>query len=116
MRALPVEIKPAKRNPASYDLVVLGSPVWVGHVSSPMRAYLSAQSDMLPQVALFVTEGGSGGAKALAEMTALAGRRPVAILEIRAKDLAGNWRPKVETFVERIQRGAASPSALSRAR
>lgn len=113
MRAIPGEIRPPRRDPADYDLVVLGSPVWAGHVSSPMRAYLGHRSGRLAQVALFVTEGGSGGPKAIAEMSALAGQQPVATLELRVKEL-DDLRSKVETFIGRVQEAASLPRAANR--
>lgn len=113
MKAIPGDIRPPRRDPANYDLVVLGSPVWASHVSSPMRAYLDRSAGNLPQVALFVTEGGSGGPKALAEMSALAGQQPLATLELREKEL-GDLRSKLERFVERVQKAIAPASPPSR--
>ncbi len=107
MRAFPAAIQPVERDPADYDLVVLGSPVWVGHVSSPMRSYLARHSGKLGHVALFVTEGGSGGPKALAEMTALVGQKPAATLELRAGELGNDLESKIGGFVQTIQ-GAAT--------
>ena len=107
MRAIPAEIRPLKRDPASYELVVLGSPVWVGHVSSPMRAYLRQRAGQFTRVALFVTEGGSGGPKALAEMTALAGQQPVATLELHARELGDDLRSKLSAFIDRVHDAAA---------
>ncbi|HSQ99201.1 MAG TPA: hypothetical protein VLM36_04720 [Sphingomicrobium sp.] len=115
MRGVPAAIRPQKRDPASYDLVVLGSPVWVGHVSSPMRAYLGERSGAFGRIALFVTEGGSGGTKALAEMSALAGQQPVATLELRANELGDELTASIGDFVERIHEAAASstPAGLA---
>jgi len=113
IRAIPGDIRPPRRDPATYDLVVLGSPVWAGHVSSPMRAYLGQRSGKLRRVALFVTEGGSGGPKALAEMSALSGLQPVATLEIRAREIRGDLRSRVGTFVERIQEQAGGAAGAN---
>ena len=113
IKAIPGEIRPPRRDPANYDLVVLGSPVWAGHVSSPMRAYLCDRSRKFTKVALFVTEGGSGGPKVLAEMSALAAQEPVATLELRAKELS-DLRPKIESFVKRLQHAAERASVSSR--
>lgn len=113
MREVPAEIRAPKRDPATYDLVVLGSPVWAGHVSSPMRAYLRQRSGQLTQIALFVTEGGSGGPKALAEMTALARQQPVATLELRAKELGDDLGSKLGAFVDRIHQATASAPAAN---
>jgi len=102
-RGLPAEIQPTSRNPADYDLVVLGSPVWAGRVSSPMRRYLQDQSGNFDRIALFVTEGGTRGAKALSEMAELAGQSPVATLELREKDLKKGWETWISDFVRKIE-------------
>lgn len=40
----PALIKAAKKDPARYDLTIIGTPVWVQTVSSPMRAYILRKS------------------------------------------------------------------------
>lgn len=35
------EIQQVYRRPDEYDLVLIGSPVWVGRPSSPIRSYLT---------------------------------------------------------------------------
>ncbi|HEY5504700.1 MAG TPA: hypothetical protein VIK28_06035, partial [Sedimentisphaerales bacterium] len=40
----PAVIKATKKDPARYDLTIIGTPVWVQTVSSPMRAYISRKS------------------------------------------------------------------------
>ena len=44
----PSVIAAAKRDPSSYDLVVVGTPVWGWSVSSPVRAYLIGNRDRTP--------------------------------------------------------------------
>jgi hypothetical protein len=38
----PAPISPAKKDPAAYELVVIGTPVWAASLSSPVRSYLLA--------------------------------------------------------------------------
>lgn len=99
-------IAPVEKDPGEYDLVILGSPVWAGHVSSPMRGYLEGHVGKFSRIALFVTEGGSGGAKAFTEMAALAGSAPVATLELTEKELKSGMQEQLARFVE-----ALDPSA-----
>lgn len=54
-------IKETKNDPASYDVVVLGTPVWVGTMSSPIRTFISQNKGHLRKVA-FCTCGDSGKA------------------------------------------------------
>ena len=49
----PAVIKATKKDPARYDLTIIGTPVWVQTVSSPMRAYISRKSKRFTRVAFF---------------------------------------------------------------
>jgi hypothetical protein len=51
-RKRPSIIAPKKYDVSSYDLVVIGTPVW--SLSSPVRAYLMATAGQLPEVAFSV--------------------------------------------------------------
>jgi flavodoxin len=77
------ELKRGYANPSDYELVVLGTPIWASHVSSPIRAYIAAHKNDLNQVAFFCTEGGSGARKVFREMADLCGRSPLATLELK---------------------------------
>jgi flavodoxin len=95
-----VEIRPGKLRPKEFDLVILGTPVWAGHISSPMRAYLAAHSSELKQVAFFCTLGGSGARKVFAQMAALCGREPIATLAVKDADIArGSYGSALQEFV-----------------
>ena len=76
-----------RKDPRDYELVILGTPVWAGNLSSPVRAYLAAQRAKLPQVAFFCTQNGSGAAKVLRQMADLCERAPLAELTVRAAEL-----------------------------
>lgn len=82
-----IAIRPGKAHPGEFDLVILGTPVWAGHMSSPMRAYLTGHKGEFKQVALFCTLGGSGATNVLAEMSALCGQKPVATLAVTDADI-----------------------------
>jgi Flavodoxins len=81
-RKLPSIITPRKRDVSSYDLVVIGTPVWAWSLSSPVRAYLTATAGQLPEVAFFCTLGARGSESTFAQMTAVAGKRPRAVCAI----------------------------------
>ncbi|MCW4000168.1 MAG: hypothetical protein NWE93_08005 [Candidatus Bathyarchaeota archaeon] len=49
------EIAPSKCNPADYDLIVLGTPIWAWAPSPAVRTYLSKNSLEGKKVALFYT-------------------------------------------------------------
>ncbi len=54
------KIAPTTSDAASYDMVVIGSPVWAGKMSSPIRTYLAQNKDKFTSVAFFCTHGQPG--------------------------------------------------------
>ena len=78
LRATAIGLEPSRLQPRDYGLVVIGTPVWAGNVSSPVRAWIARHRTELPRVALFCTQGGSGGPKVLQRMAGLCDRTPVA--------------------------------------
>lgn len=99
------DIAPPTRDPAEYDVVVLGTPTWNAAVSSPMRTYLRGHLRGAKALAFFCTCGGTGSARVLRQMTELAGgRQPVAAMVLRERDLSGgNADPKIDRFARAIQ-------------
>ena len=96
----------------AYDLVVIGSPVWDRSVSTPVRTFLEEHAAELPRVAFFLTFGGEGQERALAQMAALAGRAPLATLALRQEELTREAHgPAVARFVDALRAAAASPEA-----
>jgi flavodoxin len=82
-----IEIRPGKSRPKEFDLVILGTPVWASHMSSPMRAYLTAHKGEFKQVAFFCTLGGSGASNVFREMAALCEHEPAATLAVKDADI-----------------------------
>ncbi len=63
------------RSPSDYSLVIVGTPVWMGSISSPIRTYLSIHTRDFHSVACFCTMRRRGAEPALQEMLALCGGR-----------------------------------------
>jgi flavodoxin len=105
VRARPSHIAPPKHDASAYDLVVIGSPVWAGTVSSPVRAYLYANLEGLKRVAFFCCFAQRGGESALREMNALCAAAPLAECCVTAREAQhGDASRVLSDFVERIER------------
>jgi flavodoxin len=91
-------------DPAGYDLVVIGSPVWFASLSSPVRAFVWQNRDKMKDVAFYCTMGGRGGKRALQQAARECGREARATLLLReaAVERGVDW-VKVREFVDRIQ-------------
>ena len=58
-RRLPPVRKPKTALPLSvYDLVIIGTPVWAGRCSAPVRSFLMEYGEELRRVAYVITRGG----------------------------------------------------------
>ena len=106
-------ISPALLDPADYDLVVIGTPVWAWSLSSPVRAYLTLHRPRLPNVAFFATLGGAGAESAFAQMQAVAGKPPQQVLAVTAAEMARKtYGKKLLAFVDALLAPAAATGAF----
>ena len=104
------EIGPVRIDPIGYDLVVLGTPVWAGHVASPMRRYLHDHHDALPRVAFFCTMAGSNAANVFSDMSDVLGHEPIATCAIGPKSIDGDSLDQaLDTFVGRLGQAVNQP-------
>ncbi|MGJ5140996.1 flavodoxin family protein [Bradyrhizobium oligotrophicum] len=107
-RQVPSRIATIAKDLSSYDLVVVGTPVWAWSLSSPVRSFLLASRSRLPAVAFFCTLGGAGSDRAFGQMQELAGKPPVGCLAITAREVASaTYQAKVVMFAEALQRSLA---------
>lgn len=81
------DILPSFRDPAAFDLVVIGTPVWRASLSSPVRAYLCRHAATLPRVAFFCTMGGFGSDRVFRQMQEICGKAPLATLDRHERQL-----------------------------
>jgi hypothetical protein len=106
-RQRPAQIAPARHRPSSYDLVVIGTPVWAWSASSPFRAYLMDNEKSLPQVAFFCALGSRGSESTFAQMQKLASKAPRAKAMFKTRDVAaGRVSSRLAEFVRACRNGA----------
>lgn len=110
-----VRIAAAEHDPAGYDLVVIGTPVWNVSLSSPVRSFLRRHRSAIRAAAFFCTCGGAGMDRTLRQMVEESGRQPVATLVVRERDLtSARGAAEVDRFAADIRAamaGAGQPVA-----
>lgn len=93
-------LKPTRYDPANYDLVIVGTPVWNASVSIPVGTYLTMHRGRLRNVAFFCTFGGRGSRRALQQMTDACGMKPLDVLAITEGAVRrGEHTRQVQCFV-----------------
>ena len=101
MHKTTVTLQPLSHDPATYDMVVVGSPVWAGTVCSPVRTFLAKNRGKLKQVAWFCTSGGedpAGAQKTFAAMTEESGLTPKATLGLGRVSVKKDHSQQVSSF------------------
>ena len=108
MSRLPeIEVKHASLQ--TYDLVLVGGPIWAGHVATPIRTYLNSRRGQFKRMAFFSTSGGPASDRSLAEMADIAGATPLATLALRTSDvLEEKYAAAIDAFVRPLKLKAAA--------
>jgi len=98
------KLEPFQRELSVYDLVIIGTPIWGWNVSVPVRTFVREQEVKFNNVAFFCTMGGSGDKKAFSEMEKIIGKKPVAILALTSREVAGgDISGKINSFADSIK-------------
>lgn len=97
-------IEPIDRDLREFSLVIVGTPVWVGHVSSPMRSFLARHRGEIRSLAAFCTMGGHDPANTFADIASTCGRTPLATLAISERELEPpQYAARLDTFLAALR-------------
>jgi len=100
------KVRPAllqpRRHPHAYARVVLGTPVWAAHVSSPVRSWIARHSADVRQVAFFCTYGRRGADETFAEMAQLLDHAPLATLKLTERQVHEGAEDRAAPFVKTL--------------
>lgn len=96
-------LRPLAKDPANYDVVVIGTPVWFWSLSSPVRSWIESRGLRHNRVAFFCTMGGSGAKRVFATMAALTGRKPVATLALTDAQVDRHVQGVLDEFAETLK-------------
>jgi flavodoxin len=90
-------------DPASYDIVIIGTPTWNHTLSTPIRTYLTQYKDSFKKVAFFCTYQYTDD-NPFEEMVSICGKTPVATLRLHRKRevKVDQYIKKAEEFVDRL--------------
>lgn len=95
------KIKPTNKNPKDYDLVLVGTPNWAGHISSPVRSYLS--NNNLDKVGFFATGGSDNPANIFKELEELT-NNPKAKVYLRTSEVKKSDFEKLDDFIKLVSK------------
>ena len=105
-----VNLEPLEHDLSTYDLVVVGTPVWARMVSSPVNTFLREVNLGGAKLAWFCTVGASSDAfkeNCFATMAEAAGRTPIATAGFSAKELKNDHARAVADFADTLKAAVA---------
>ncbi|MGZ7049881.1 MAG: flavodoxin family protein [Methanobacterium sp.] len=103
LRRTPADLEDIKNDPSIYELVIIGTPIWAGKISTPIRAYITQNQAKFNNVAFFATAGSNSFEGAFAEMKELIGT-PLAEMGFRTKEVKnGSYKSKVAEFKKKFE-------------
>jgi flavodoxin len=105
MTGLAPALRPARRNPANYELIVVGTPVWFWSLSSPVRSWLEQHPLRGRRFGFFCTMGGSGASCVFSTMTKLAGDRAIATLALTDHQVDAGADAQIDSFEHALRAG-----------
>jgi flavodoxin len=94
------EIEPIEADVASFDLVVIGTPVWAFTCAPAARAFCEQFAADLDTVAFVATMGGSGDEGAFKALQEYTGAEPLETLTLRERDVKSDHEVNFEAPVE----------------
>ena len=98
------EIGALARNPSDYPLIIVGTPVWAGHVASPVRSFLARHRNRIGTLCAFCTMGGRDPAKTFTDIASVSGKSLAATLAMSGRDLAApGYAARLDTFVTAVR-------------
>lgn len=99
-----VPIEPPKANPADYDLVVIGTPVWANTMASAVRMYLTEKGKAIPRAAVFSTTNTSGIEDSQRDMQAMLDCEVIATAGFRQREVKRNEHiATLDAFVDKLK-------------
>lgn len=100
-------LKDKINDPSQYDLLIIGTPIWGGHVSTPVRTYIHQNQADFNSVAFFCTASGDKFDGAFNDMKELCGVAPVETLGVSGKEIKKDgYKNKMQDFINGIQTGS----------
>ena len=94
------------KNPAEYDLVIFGSPIWSGNITPALRTYINQYGDSIRSTAFFLSSGGKTPDQIFEKLLSLLKERPVAVIGIPLSEMKDNdtYHARISSFIDSVRK------------
>jgi len=108
IRKKPAQIGEIKKNPAGYDTVIIGTPVWGRAEALAVRTYLLKYGNSIKKAAYFSVGGGDKNNRPVQAMEKLTGKKGIASVTFNDSDLKpankGRYDSKLYGFIGQLKK------------
>jgi flavodoxin len=103
-KKIPTEIVTTEKDPAKYDIVIVGTPIWAWDMVPAVRTYIEQNKSKLKDTAVFTTAGNTKSERIVASMEELTGKRAIASTDFCSKELKDSqiYDTKISAFIKSI--------------
>lgn len=99
------KIDTPRLNPGDYDLVIIGTPLWAGTMSSPIRSYLTQFKGGFKSVAFFTTQQASAQERVFTILSDFVNLKPSATMSVLSKEVVrGDYQEKINDFINQYEK------------
>jgi hypothetical protein len=116
-RKVAADIAAPQRNPADYELTIVGTPVWDWNMTPAARAFLQRTKGTPCELAFFLTSGNTDAGRIVPGMEVVAGREAIAFTGFNSDELKNPaaYEKKLAAFIAAVgtrRPGCANPPHL----
>lgn len=105
MKRTLAQIDPLKNNPKDYDLVIVGTPVWAGTMTSAVRTFLENNKEVFSRLAFFSTQGSKKEQRVFKEMIDVVKKDPVTWALFPTKSVRDeSFKTELDKFCEKLNK------------
>lgn len=98
------EIEELENRIEDFDLLVIGTPVWVGTMPPAIRTFISNNKSKLKKMAIFMSQGSAEKQRIFSDIKELSGIEPIAELFCSTKSVrSGAHETALTEFVNKIK-------------
>jgi flavodoxin len=99
------EIGTPTKNPADFDLVIFGSPIWAWTIVPAIRTYLEKYKKDFKNCAFFCTSDGTGAEKIITEVEEIVGKKILAGVGFNGDELKdqNSYHQKLDKFLAALK-------------
>lgn len=99
------KIKEIDIDAAVYDMIILGTPVWVGTMSPALRTFVLKYKSQIKKAAIFTTQGADRRQRIFNDIEELVNQKPVGEIYFTTKEVVQNkYMEKLDDFINAINK------------